>query len=84
MMSEMIRTQIQIDQPTYDVLRDRAFKEHRSMSSLVRDLLAQALGHATKSPSKRPIRFRFIGMARGKAKDVSEDHDDYLSRSKRW
>jgi plasmid stability protein len=80
----LIRTQIQIDEPTYEALRDRAFKEHRSMSSLVRDLLAQSLGRAKKSPSKRPLRFRFIGMVRGKAKDVSERHDDYLNRKKRW
>ena len=83
-MSEMIRTQIQIDEPTYDALRDRAFKEHRSISSLVRDLLARSLGRATESPSKRPIRFRFIGMARGKAKAVSKHHDDCLNRERRW
>jgi plasmid stability protein len=80
----MIRTQIQIDEPTYDALRDRAFKEHRSMASLVRDLLARSVGRGRKAPKKAAVRFRFVGMVRGKQKDVSSRHDDYLAGKKRW
>lgn len=80
----MIRTQVQIDEATYDALRNRAFEEHRSMSSIIRDLLSQSLGHGRNRRKKPAVRFTFVGMVRGDKKDVSERHDDYLGGGKRW
>ncbi|MBI2321382.1 MAG: ribbon-helix-helix protein, CopG family [Chloroflexi bacterium] len=39
----MKRTQIQLDEPTYERLRRRAFEQGRSMSAVARDILAGRL-----------------------------------------
>ncbi len=77
----MRRTQIQLDEQTYQRLRLRAFKEGCSISSLIRRALAKPLGKA--KPGRRPTinDFSFIRAGRsrqGRLKPVSERHDEAL------
>lgn len=80
----MKRTQIQLDERTYAVLRRRAYERGCSISALVRDALAQSL--AAPAP-KRPLtlkQFTFIGAGRsrqGKLSPVSERHDEALAEA---
>jgi hypothetical protein len=74
----MIRTQVQLDEETYEALRRRAFTEKKSLSAVVRALLAQALGVTPRKKRRRRYNFDFIGKFRGEETDVSVRHDDYL------
>ncbi|MBI2896772.1 MAG: hypothetical protein HYY06_24660 [Deltaproteobacteria bacterium] len=80
----VVRTQILIDEETYQALRRRAFEEHRPLAAVVRELLTQ--GVKGRRPRARPGRYRFtfVGMIKGDSADVSEHHDDYLDKDKRW
>ena len=75
----MTRTQLQIDDETYEALRAKAFNERRSMSAVARDLLRESLGLAR--PERRPVdeEFTFIGSGSSGLTDISERHDDYLA-----
>ena len=79
----MVRTQIQLDERTYEALRRKAFVERKSLSAVVREIVARGLG-LQGAGRKRGHRFGFIGMVRGKAPDVSERHDEYLGEGRRW
>ena len=77
----MHRTQIQIDERTYAALRRRAYEEGRSLSALVRDMLAEALGTDRPPPKRSLAQFASIGVGRsrqGKLRPVSERHDEAL------
>ena len=80
----MKRTQIQLDERTYETLRRRAFERGCSVSAYVREVLAYTLGTA-KSKQKRSIaNFKFIGAAssrQGQLAPVSERHDEALAES---
>ncbi len=78
------RTQIQLDERTYEALRRQAFEKGRSISSLVRELLSHALG--TRKSKRRPTMkdFSFIGAGRsrqGRLSPVSERHDEALEET---
>jgi hypothetical protein len=79
----MRRTLIQLDEAIYRRLRQRAFREERSISSLVRDMVADGL---ERGPGRnRPARGeRFASIAAGRSKQgrlspVSERHDEALA-----
>ena len=80
----MRRAQIQFDEATYAALRRRAYEEHRSISSVVREELRKAL-----LPKKRAKRltlkdFRFVAVGRtrqGELSPVSERHDEALAEA---
>ena len=78
----MRRTQIQLDDRTYETLRRQAFQKGCSISSLVRELLGQSLGpRRTKRPAALKD-FSFIGAGRsrqGRLSPVSERHDEALA-----
>ncbi len=80
----MRRTQIQLDDRTYEVLRRRAFERGCSISSYVREVLAYSLGTA-KGKQKPSIKdFSFIGAGRsrqGRLARVSERHDEALAEA---
>jgi len=80
----MKRTQIQLDERTYEVLRRRAFERGCSISSYVREVLAYSLG-TTSSGRKRTLKdFRFVGAGRsiqGRLAPVSEHHDEALAEA---
>ena len=80
----MIRMQIQIDAPTREALRRRAFEEGKSQAAVAREILESALHIVKPVPSDRPMTarelFPFIGIGTDKdgATDVAENHDDYV------
>lgn len=76
----MRRIQIQLDEPTYEVLRRRAFARRRSLAATVRELLHQSLLPRRPSRRLRVQDFSFVGAA--SVKDpytVSEEHDRALT-----
>jgi plasmid stability protein len=77
------RTQIQLDEATYQALRRRAYEEQRSISAVARRILARALAPAAR---RLPAagRFSFVGAGRsrqGKLAPVSERHDEALAEA---
>ena len=81
--AQVKRTQIQLDDETYEALRQRAHEERRSISALIREAL-------TKSPApgrRRLMRlqdFRFVGSGRSRRvpwRPVSEQHDAALAEA---
>jgi hypothetical protein len=61
----MIRTQVQIEEPIYERLRQVSTREHRSMSACVREALVAFLTRAEASPddlSDIAGRFRPLDM----------------------
>ena len=77
----MIRTQVQLDEATYHVVRAKAFERGISMAALIRELLQEQL--ATKPARRRRIEdFKFIGSGRSEPSDLdplSERHDEALA-----
>jgi len=82
-MLHMKRTLVQFDEETYRKLRQHAFREERSVSSLVRELVAKGLEGGTAGP--RPTRIsQFASVRAGRSKQarmspVSEKHDEALA-----
>jgi plasmid stability protein len=85
MMSNMKRTQVQLDDRTYAALRRRAYERGCSISALVRELLAQSL--RSPAPVGRRLSladFPFIGAGRSSQEGrapVSERHDEALAEA---
>lgn len=78
----MKRTLIQFDEDTYDTLRRRAFREERSVSSLVREMVDHGLRTATAEPRSRATQFSSVAAGRSKktsSAPVSEAHDEALA-----
>ena len=77
----MIRTQIQLNETTHRLLKNRAHSENRSMSALVRDAVNQYL----QTPPRRKLTlkdFKFIGSGRSDSngpRPLSTRHDDALA-----
>lgn len=81
----MKRTQVLLDEQTYNQVKRMAYNKGKSMSAVIRELLGKAIRPA---PSKdRAIAlsdFSFIGSAHEKEPDdVSVRHDDVLGE-KEW
>ena len=80
----MKRTLVQFDAETYRRLRQQAFRQERSVSSLVRELVARGLADDQRP---KPIRARdFLSVRagrsqRGRLSPVSEKHDEALAES---
>ena len=80
-VSKMKRTQVQLDEPTYELLRKKAFERCASMSAVIRDALEEYLG-AAATPPRQLEDFRFIASGRrrqGKLAPISERHDEALA-----
>jgi hypothetical protein len=76
------RTQIQLDEGTYEVLRRKAFERGCSISSFVREILAYSLGTGAAKQKRTLQEFRFIGIGtsrQGRLAPVSERHDEALA-----
>jgi hypothetical protein len=80
----MKRMQIQFDEETYAAVRRRAYEERRSISSVVRDVVAEKLG-VKKGKKRRTLeQFAFVGAGKsrqGKLSPVSERHDEALAEA---
>ena len=78
----MKRTLIQLDEDTYDKLRNRAFKQRRSISSVARELIATGLENGKRKQFKRIEQFSSVGAGRskqGRLAPLSERHDEALA-----
>jgi plasmid stability protein len=79
----MRRTLVQFDEDTHRELRRQAFSQHRSMASLVRELVVRGLDHRAGRPrAARAARFASVGAGRSRqsgAAPVSEHHDEALA-----
>ena len=78
----MRRTLIQLDEETYQKVRERAFRQERSMASVVRELVARGLEGAA-SRNTRPRTRQFSSVAAGRSTQaslapISERHDEAL------
>ena len=73
----MRRTQIQLDEATYQLLRQKAHERHVSLAKVVREAVAQYLTGVPK-PRLTLADFKWIGMGSEDpepGRSVSEDHD---------
>jgi plasmid stability protein len=79
----MKRTLVQFDDDTYRKLRQRAFRQERSISALVRELVAQGLdGGAARARLTRVDQLQSVRAGRskqGRLAPVSEKHDEALA-----
>jgi plasmid stability protein len=74
---------VQLDDATYRKLRQRAFREERSMSSVVREMVANGVDrHAVREQPTRISQFASVGAGRskqGRLAPVSVKHDEALA-----
>lgn len=79
----MRRTLVQFDEETYHTLRQRAFRQERSISSLVREIVARGLERAVgRSRPTHVSQFSSVRAGRsrqGRLSPVSEKHDKALT-----
>lgn len=76
----MKRTLIQLDDAMHRALRRKAYAEHRSMSSIVRDALTRELRSAPAAGKRGSALLAIVGIARDRHepdKPLSVYHDDY-------
>jgi len=77
----MRRTQVQLDEATYQILRSKAFQEGTSMAALIRELLHIQLG-VKSATDLRMQDFTFIASGHSKKsglEPISERHDEALA-----
>ena len=77
----MIRTQIQLDETTYELAKQRAYAENKSLAAVVRDALDQYLMPSAMQPTGIEA-FTFIGSGQsesGTPHPLSERHDEALA-----
>jgi predicted CopG family antitoxin len=77
----MKRAQIQLDEEVYELLRNRAFKEKKSIAGVIREIVRKDISQSDRRRSSSIKDFRFIGVGRSKQgplKPVSERHDEVL------
>ena len=79
----MRRALVQLEEQTYQELRQRAFRQQRSVSSLVREIVVKALeGDVGRPRPRRVSQFLSVGAGRsrqGRLTPVSEKHDEALA-----
>jgi plasmid stability protein len=79
----MKRTLVQLDEATYRDLRQRAFRQERSISSLVREMVAKGLdGDGARERRHRVAQFSSVRAGRSKQggrSAVSEKHDEAVA-----
>jgi plasmid stability protein len=79
----MRRTLVQFDEETYRKLRQRAFRQERSIASVVRELVANGLdAPAARVRSTEVSQFSSVRAGRsrqGRLAPISEKHDKALA-----
>lgn len=74
---------MQFDEDTYQKLRQRAFRQERSISSLVREMVVNTLeGGAVRQKRTRVSQFLSVRAGRskqGRLSPISERHDQALA-----
>jgi len=77
----MKRAQIQLDEEVYELLRNRAFKEKKSIAGVIREIVRKDISQSDRHRSSSTKSFKFIAAGRskqGSLKPVSERHDEAL------
>jgi hypothetical protein len=80
----MKRTQIQLDEQDYDVLRRKAFMEKKSIAGLIREIVKKEI---TDAGQRRPASikdFSFVAAGKsrqGRLRPVSVRHDEALEEA---
>lgn len=75
----MKRAQLYLDDEKYEALRAKAFQQHTSISSIMRDLVQiYVIGKPKRARSSKGGLDAVIGMVRDPKRDVARRHDDYL------
>lgn len=82
-LERMRRILIQLDEATYGKLRQRAFRQERSISSVVREMLEAGLERGVRWAKSKDLS-QFVSVAAGRSKPwrcspVSERHDEALA-----
>jgi len=79
----MKRALVQFDEETYRKLRQRAFRQERSISAVVREMVLKGLeGDAVRERPTRVSQFLSVRAGRskqGRVSPVSENHDEALA-----
>jgi plasmid stability protein len=75
----MTRTQLQLDDDTYEALRVRAHRERRSMSAVAREVLREGLSVAEPGSASVRSAFTFVGSGASGRSDISVRHDEALA-----
>lgn len=68
----MKRTQVQLDEQSWQAIREKAFLEKRSISSLIRDTLKESVGDGGKTRRYRITSFSFVGYGKSTGKDAGK------------
>jgi hypothetical protein len=76
-MSTIKRTQVYLYEEEYEALRQEAYKNHTSISSVLRGIVREHLLKKVKDKSVRNMT-KIIALGSCGAKDVSIRHDEYL------
>ena len=77
----MRRAQIQLEEETFEILRQRAFEEKKSIAGVIRELIHKEITLPAKQKPLSIKDFRFIGSRKsvqGSLKPVFEQHDQVL------
>ena len=79
----MKRMLVQVDDDSYRTLRQRAFRQERSISSLVREIIVKTLeGDTVRARPTRVSQFASVRAGRsnqGRLSPISEKHDEALA-----
>jgi len=77
----MVRTQLQMDEDTYEALRESAHKQKKSMSAVAREILRESLLDRKPKESDLKEKFSFISSGSSGESDISVNHDKYLEEA---
>lgn len=73
-----VRTQVQFEEEQYVVLKRLARESGRSLSELLRQIVALHLDSHRAEPDPWDDAWAVIGLGQGGPTDLSEQHDRYL------
>ena len=82
MNSTKHRTQISLEEWQYDMLIEISGKTKKSLSSIIRDLLAEKFTKQAADKTGDPL-FTLIGIGSGDGTPVAREHDRYLYGKKK-
>ena len=80
----MKRVSIGLDNDLYEILRDQAFREKKSIAGVIREIVKKDISQSDRHRSSSIKDFTFIGVGRSKQgplKPVSERHDEALEET---
>jgi hypothetical protein len=76
------RTQISLEDWQYNMLIEMSRKTKKSLSSIIRDLLAEKFSKLPSDKKQDPL-FELVGIGSGDGSPVAREHDRYLYSKKK-